>query len=69
MKEQVKLLDSYYKNKRLPNMGVVLNDIKAGDAYRYSYGGYAYDNGYYSENRQNGLDQQSKGQSTQDIYR
>jgi capsular exopolysaccharide synthesis family protein len=50
MKEQVKLLESYYNNKRLPNMGVVLNDIKAGDAYRYSYGGYGYGNGYYSEN-------------------
>jgi Mrp family chromosome partitioning ATPase len=50
LKEQVKLLNNYYKGKRLPNLGVVLNDIKAGDAYRYGYGGYGYGNGYYSEN-------------------
>lgn len=48
-KEQVRLLDNYYKGKRLPDLGVVLNDIKAGDAYRYGYGGYGYGNGYYSE--------------------
>lgn len=54
MKEQVRLVENYYKHKRLPNMGIVLNDIKAGDAYRYSYGGYGYGDGYYSEsNHQN----------------
>jgi len=50
MKGQVQLLDSYYREKRLPKLGVILNDIKAGDAYRYNYGGYGYGNGYYSEN-------------------
>ena len=56
MKTQVQLLDSYHRGKKLPNMGVILNDIKAGDAYRYNYGGYGYGNGYYSENgfHQNG---------------
>lgn len=54
MKAQIQLLDSYYKAKRLPNMGVILNDIKAGDAYRYNYGGYGYGNGYYSENGTSG---------------
>lgn len=50
MKAQVQLLDNYYREKKLPKMGVILNDIKAGDAYRYNYGGYGYGNGYYSEN-------------------
>lgn len=50
MKTQMQLLDNYYRQKKLPNMGVILNDIKAGDAYRYNYGGYGYGNGYYSEN-------------------
>lgn len=50
MKAQIQLLDSYFRGSRLPNMGVILNDIKAGDAYRYNYGGYGYGNGYYSEN-------------------
>jgi capsular exopolysaccharide synthesis family protein len=50
LKDQIKLLDSYYKGKRMPNLGIVLNDIKVGDAYRYGYGGYGYGNGYYSEN-------------------
>jgi len=49
LKDQIKLLDNYYKGKRLPNLGVVLNDIKVPDAYRYGYGGYGYGNGYYSE--------------------
>jgi len=49
-KDQIRLLDNYYTGKRLPNLGVVLNDIKIGDAYRYGYGGYGYGNGYYSEN-------------------
>ncbi|HVW99636.1 MAG TPA: hypothetical protein VHA52_04220, partial [Candidatus Babeliaceae bacterium] len=48
LKDQIKLLDNYYKGQRLPNLGVVLNDIKAPDAYRYGYGGYGYGNGYYS---------------------
>lgn len=50
LKEQVRLLDGYYKAKRLANLGVVLNDIKAGDSYRYGYGSYGYGNGYYSDN-------------------
>lgn len=54
MKAQVQLLDNYYRDKKLPNMGVILNDIKAGDAYRYNYGGYGYGNGYYSENGSSG---------------
>jgi len=56
MKAQVQLLENYHREKKLPNMGVILNDIKAGDAYRYNYGGYGYGNGYYSENgsRRNG---------------
>lgn len=49
MKGQVKLLESYFKQKRLPHLGVILNDIKSGDAYRYNYGTYGYGNGYYSE--------------------
>lgn len=64
MKAQIGLLDGYYKGKRLPNMGVVLNDIKAGDAYRYNYGGYGYGNGYYSEN---GLGNQN-GKAGDEVY-
>lgn len=48
-KDQVRLLDEYYKGKRLPHLGIVLNDIKSGEAYRYGYGGYGYGNGYYAE--------------------
>lgn len=68
MKEQVKLLENYYMHKRLPNMGVVLNDIKTGDAYRYSYGSYGYGNGYYSESsNQNGKARQN-GSIKKNVY-
>lgn len=50
-KDQIRLLDDYYKGKRLPNLGVVLNDIKIGDSYSYGYGGYGYGNGYYSDSK------------------
>jgi len=54
LKDQIKLLDNYYQGKRLPNLGVVLNDIITPDAYRYGYGGYGYGNGYYSDGSRNG---------------
>ena len=48
-KDQIRLLENYYQGKRFPHLGIVLNDIKAGEAYRYGYGSYGYGNGYYTE--------------------
>ena len=52
-RDQIRLLDSYYQGKRFPHLGIVLNDIKSGEAYRYGYGGYGYGygDGYYTQNQ------------------
>src|SRR5690625_122652 len=47
-KDQVKMLDGLYKEKKLPKMGIVLNGIRSKDAYRYGYGDYH--SGYYTQN-------------------
>lgn len=62
LRDQIKLLNNYNKGKRLPSLGVVLNDIKAPDAYRYGYGGYGYGNGYYSESGP------KNGKAGKDVY-
>lgn len=53
-RDQIRLLDSYYQGKRFPHLGIVLNDIKAGEAYRYGYGGYGYGDGYYAQDLPSG---------------
>lgn len=48
LKSQVQIIDQLYRQEKFPNLGVILNDIRRGDAYRYQYG-YAYGYGYYSD--------------------
>jgi capsular exopolysaccharide synthesis family protein len=45
-KKQLQMLDEYYRQKRLPRMCIVLNDItvQAGYGRYYGYGGYGYGN-------------------------
>lgn len=52
LKKQVHFIDEQYKKEKLPNMGLLINDIKASSHY-YSYGnysGYGYGYGYGSGN-------------------
>lgn len=54
-KKQLVLIEDYYKQKRLPGLSILLNDVKLRSGYgyygsgRYGYGGYGY--GYYDEER------------------
>jgi tyrosine-protein kinase Etk/Wzc len=45
-KKQLQMLDEYYRQKRLPRMSLILNDIsiQAGYGRYYGYGGYGYGN-------------------------
>jgi hypothetical protein len=46
-KKQLALIDDYYLQKRLPQMSIVLNDVKAQSGYgNYGYGRYGYGYGY-----------------------
>ena len=67
-KKQVNMIDEIYKNKKLPHMSIVINDVNAGgNGYGgyYGYGtygnyGYGYGYGYF--------DQQSKGQKKKGLF-
>lgn len=55
-KKQVALIDDLYREKKLPSLSIVVNDVKAKAGYgyygygRYGYGyGYGSNNGYYEE--------------------
>lgn len=58
-KKQLVLIDDYYKQKRLPGLSILLNDVKIRSGYgyygygRYGYGyGYgAYGTGYYDDEK------------------
>ena len=46
-KRQLALIDDYYQQKRLPQLSIVLNDVKAQSGYgSYGYGRYGYGYGY-----------------------
>lgn len=48
--DQIKDLDELYRNKKFPNLNVVLNGVKLGAGGGYGYGyGYGYNSGYYSD--------------------
>ncbi|GAA4320947.1 GumC family protein [Compostibacter hankyongensis] len=53
LKGQVQIIAQLYQQKKFPNLTIVLNDIKSGDAYRYQYG-YGYGYGYYSDDAKRG---------------
>jgi tyrosine-protein kinase Etk/Wzc len=55
-KKQVALIDEFYKEKKLPKVSIVINDVKVKPGYgyygygRYGYGyGYGQKSGYYEE--------------------
>jgi hypothetical protein len=46
-KRQLALIDDFYQLKRLPQLSIVLNDVKAQSGYgSYGYGRYGYGYGY-----------------------
>ena len=50
-KEQLKIANELYKNKKIKKLSIVVNDIIVKAGYGYSYGyGYGYGYGYYQEN-------------------
>ncbi|MFT3949717.1 MAG: polysaccharide biosynthesis tyrosine autokinase [Agriterribacter sp.] len=64
LKKQVNMINDLYYKKRLPNMGLLVNDIKLSGRYKgyYGYGGgsyygygygYAYGGEYFSEGKKN----------------
>lgn len=46
VKKQIGFVDDLYKNKVLPNMGLIVNDVKIGGANSYYGYGYGYGYGY-----------------------
>lgn len=67
-KKQVNMIDEIYKNKKLPHMSIVINDVNAGGSgyggyYGYgTYGNYGYGYGYGY------FDQQSKSQKKKGLF-
>ncbi len=50
LKDQLKLIDNFKKNEKIPNVSVLLNDVRLDDRYGYKYGySYGYSYGYYSD--------------------
>ena len=48
MKKQIQLIDDLYRNKKLPHLSIIINDIQAQGGYGgyYGYGNYGYGYGY-----------------------
>ena len=48
LKKQVQLIDDLYRNRKLPHLSIIINDISARGGYGgyYGYGGYGYGSGY-----------------------
>ena len=46
LKGQLRLINGFKQNGKLPNLAVLLNDVKLNKTYGYKYGGYGYGNGY-----------------------
>jgi Mrp family chromosome partitioning ATPase len=50
--QMVRKIDALFKEKKLQNVSIVINDVKKSDSYSYEYGygyGYQESNGYYEE--------------------
>ena len=48
-KKQIALIDEFYKEKKLPSVSIVINDVKIKPGYGYyGYGRYGYGYGYKS---------------------
>lgn len=45
-KYNLEIINDLLDHKRMPNLYVVVNDVKKGTSYRYGYGGYGYGYGY-----------------------
>jgi tyrosine-protein kinase Etk/Wzc len=45
-KRLIKMIEAFYRQKRLPNMAVLLNDTEWRKPYTYGYGAYGYGYGY-----------------------
>lgn len=65
-KPQMSLIEDLYRSKKLPNLSIIVNDVKAGQGYGYNYSyGYGYGYGYaeagngYFDNGQNGKKKKS----------
>jgi capsular exopolysaccharide synthesis family protein len=56
LKKQVQLIDDIYKNRKLPNLSIIVNDITVRSGYGYyGYGAYGYGYGYgYGSNNSTG---------------
>jgi Mrp family chromosome partitioning ATPase len=50
-KKHLEMVDDLYRNKRIPRIGIVVNDVKANGEYGYYYGysTYGYGNEYFEE--------------------
>lgn len=47
LKKQVQMIDDIYRQKKLPHLSIIVNDISTGGGYGYyGYGGYGYGYGY-----------------------
>ena len=48
LKKQIQLIDDIYRNKKLPHLSIIVNDIESRGGYDgyYGYGGYGYGYGY-----------------------
>lgn len=47
LKKQIQLVDDIYRQKKLPNLSIIINDISVRGGYGYyGYGGYGYGYGY-----------------------
>ena len=48
LKKQIQLIDEIYRNKKLPHLSIIINDIVSSGGYDgyYGYGGYGYGYGY-----------------------
>jgi Mrp family chromosome partitioning ATPase len=52
MKEQIRLFDTLYKERKIRNAAIVFNGVEYLKKYGYGYGGsygYQYNSGYYDE--------------------
>lgn len=56
LKKQVQMIDDLYRQKKLPHLSIIINDISVRGGYGYyGYGGYGYGYGYgYGESSANG---------------
>jgi len=47
-RQHIEYVNNLYRNKKMPNLGIIFNAVKTGSMYGYGYSdGYGY--GYYNE--------------------